>query len=572
MNAASRLSWVPARIISAVVAMVALVAVAAAQPKYVEPTRPAKDRVAGVKVGPPPATTTVTVPMITWGGDAATLLANGGTTTTPASAFGKAGLNVKLAKQDDFVVQVRDYVEGRSPFLRGTVGMINTYSELLNADARTAPVVILQLTWSSGGDCLVVRDGIATPADLRGRTIVLQQYGPHMEYMDKVLSDAGLAWSDVTIKFAEEFFDANGAADDPASIFRAAPDVAACFVISPEAAALTSNMTVGTGAEGSVKGARVLLSTKTANRVIADVYAVRADFFDANKAWVEKFTRAHLDAQQQATAALGKPGSPENKGLVRMAAEFILDSPDATADAEGLLADCTFAQASGNADFFTNTGNLAGFDASNRRNQSWLVTNKFVTAQQRLRWAGWDYAAFGVKGAGNAPRVEFKREEAQKAAAAAPSSNVLFEFEINFEPNQREFNAAQYGAQFQRALELASTYGGAILEIVGHSDHYEYLRLKIKEKASDEVLARQWQSGMNLSLSRANGVRDALIAYGRDKGITLNESQFIATGRGYADPKIAKPMGTDDLDKNRRVQFRVINIEAESSTVFEPLF
>lgn len=560
------------RVLSLAAALMALVAIVVAQaPQYVEPVRPAKNRVTGVKVGPPPATTAVNVPIITWGGDAATLLANGGTTTTPASAFGKAGLNVKLAKQDDFVVQVRDYMEGRSPFLRGTVGMINTYSEVLNTDARTAPVVVLQLTWSSGGDCLVVRDGINAPADLRGRTIVLQQYGPHMEYMDKVLTDAGLAWSDVTIKWAEEFFDANGAPDDPASIFRTAPDVAAALVISPEAAALTSNMTVGTGAEGSVKGARVLLSTKTANRVIADVYAVRADFFDANKAWVEKFTRAHFEAQQAAVAALAKPGSAEAKNLVRLAAEFILDSPDATADAEGLLADCTFALAAGNADFFTNTGNLAGFDASNRRNQSWLVANGYVTAQQRLRWAGWDFAAFGVAGA-TAPRVEFKREEAQKAAASAAQSNVLFEFEINFDANQREFNEAQYGAQFQRALELSSTYGGAILEIVGHSDHYEYLRLKIKEKASEEVLARQWQSGMNLSLSRANGVRDALIGYGRAKGITINESQFIATGRGYADPKVPKPMGPDDLAKNRRVQFRVINIEAEASTVFEPLF
>jgi len=162
------------RVVSLAVALMALVAIAVAQaPQYVEPVRPAKNRVAGVKVGPPPSTTAVNVPIITWGGDAATLLANGGTSTTPASAFGKAGLNVKLAKQDDFVVQVRDYIEGRSPFLRGTVGMINTYSELLNADARTAPVVVLQLTWSSGGDCLVVRDGINAPADLRGRVYLL---------------------------------------------------------------------------------------------------------------------------------------------------------------------------------------------------------------------------------------------------------------------------------------------------------------------------------------------------------------------------------------------------------------
>ena len=50
-------------------------------------------------------------------------------------------------------------------------------------------------------------------------------------------------------------------------------------VIVPDALALTSNGTVGTGSEASVRGAKILLSTKTANRIIADVYAVRSDYF-----------------------------------------------------------------------------------------------------------------------------------------------------------------------------------------------------------------------------------------------------------------------------------------------------
>ena len=61
------------------------------------------------------------------------------------------------------------------------------------------------------------------------------------------------------------------------------------MAISPDALKLTSNGTVGTGAEGSVKGARMLLSTKTASRIIADVYAVRKDYFDTHRAEVQKF-------------------------------------------------------------------------------------------------------------------------------------------------------------------------------------------------------------------------------------------------------------------------------------------
>ncbi len=562
------------RVLSGLLALLLLVASAnvARAVDYVDPVRPAKNRLTGLAIGPaPPAGGKVQVPIITWGGDIATIQYNGGMATTPDSAFGKAGLNLSLVKQDDSVAQVRDYLSGKSPFLRGTMGMINTYSEALNADPATRPVVILQLTWSTGGDCLVVRDSIKSPKDLRGRTIALQQYGPHAEYMDQVLRDAGLQWTDVNIKWLDELYDTNGRPDDPAAALRGDSSVDAVFCISPDAAALTSNMTTGTGAEGSVRGARVLLTTKTASRVISDVYAVRKDFLDANRAWVEKFVKAHLDAQG-AMAELVRRKDGAYRSMLSLAADKLLDNPQATADAEGLLADCTFALAVGNADFFTNSGNLVGFEPTVRRNQSWLVTQGYVTVAQRLEWANWDYTKFGVASGAAAPRVAFKEQAAQKAVAESGDQNILFEFEILFGPNQNEFNEVQYGAQFQRALELSATYSGAVLEIVGHSDPYRYLKMKIKDKASEEVLARQRQAGLNLSLQRSNAVRDSLIAYAGSKGIAINESQFITTGKGYDVPKVPEPRSEDDLAKNRRVQFRIVNIESESSEVFEPLF
>ena len=54
-----------------------------------------------------------------------------------------------------FSQQVRDYLQGDSPYLRGTLGMVNMASELLSRDPRTKPVVVYQMTWSAGGDALV---------------------------------------------------------------------------------------------------------------------------------------------------------------------------------------------------------------------------------------------------------------------------------------------------------------------------------------------------------------------------------------------------------------------------------
>ena len=101
---------------------------------------------------------TVGLPYITWGGDVATFHANGGVETTPESIYGRLGLDLELVAGDDFEGQVRRYLAGETPFLRGTFNMLALASGKLGADPRTKPVVFLQLTWSAG-DHLVTRGG-----------------------------------------------------------------------------------------------------------------------------------------------------------------------------------------------------------------------------------------------------------------------------------------------------------------------------------------------------------------------------------------------------------------------------
>src|ERR1700693_4033511 len=88
----------------------------------------------------------LSVPYILWGGDIATFHANGGESTAVGSLFHKHGLKLKLTRGDAFDAQVKDYKEGKSAFLRGTMSMIGQVSEDLGGDDRTRPVVFLQLT------------------------------------------------------------------------------------------------------------------------------------------------------------------------------------------------------------------------------------------------------------------------------------------------------------------------------------------------------------------------------------------------------------------------------------------
>src|SRR5687767_435807 len=194
-------------------------------------TQVVKSPVGAVAAGP------VQVPIITWGGDIATIHANGNTKATARnSIFGKQGLNLNLVREDVFAKQVEAYMSGKSPYLRGTLGMVNMAAEVTSKDPRTKPVVIYQLTWSSGGDALVVKGNVKSTKDLKGKAVAVQAYGPHVDYLAKVLSDAGLSMKDVTIKWVS---DITGGSKSPAAALREGT-VDAAMVIIPDALALTS--------------------------------------------------------------------------------------------------------------------------------------------------------------------------------------------------------------------------------------------------------------------------------------------------------------------------------------------
>lgn len=554
--------------------------VAQSEPEYLLKAK-FSDVIKRTAVKPVAAGNIVRVPLITWGGDVATILANGGKRTQGGSLFAQEGLNFELVRQDNFVEQVKEYLQGESPYLRGTLGMINIATAVLSTDQRTKPVVIYQMTWSTGGDAMVVKRDIKTPKDLRGKTIAIQQFGPHVDYLATILRDAGLSWNDVSIRWMKELttppYDTRGREVDPASAMRVDPSIDAAMVIIPDANALTSGGTVGTGAEDSVKGARILLSTKTANRVIADVYAVRPDYFQTHKEAVKSFVHGLLRGQEELDNLMKDKASQRTRyqQLLSQSADILLDSPQAGEEIEGLLADCTYVGFPGNVKFFGGRGEIRNFARLTTDIQQSYVQAGFLTRASSLAQAEWNYEEL-KHNLQNTEGVEISRFDidkverklAQRAAQATTEEGVLFRFEIHFKPNQKDFPIDVYGADFQKAFELSSTYGGAVIEIAGNADPLKYLRAE-KGGSSKPILERIKQSAKNLSLSRANSVRDSLIKYAQGRGITFDQSQFAVMGYGIEDPKYPRPKTEEQWRDNMRVVFKIINVEAELAE-FEP--
>jgi outer membrane protein OmpA-like peptidoglycan-associated protein/ABC-type amino acid transport substrate-binding protein len=521
----------------------------------------------------------VRVPLITWGADIVTVHAAGGArTATGDSLLAAAGLEATLVRQDDFVDQIDAYLNCESPFLRATAGMANLAADVTEADPRTQMVAIYQHSWSAGGDAMVVTPGIDRPADLRGKRIAVQRYGPHIDYLLTILDDAGLRPDDVTLVWTRDLV-GFGDSTPAAALAEGAADAA--MVIIPDGLALTSDGTVGTGSEGSVKGAEILLSTKTANRVVADLYYVRRDFLEAAPEIVTDFTRALLLAEE-ATRGIIRTGGGPAQALFTQAADILLDDPGAIADAEAMWADAETVGLAGNLKFFEDPAFPRRFERLNEEAQAKYIALGMLSRIHPIASPPFDIASLGAGlDAGAASTERFDPDAlavtiTRRQAQGALEDGTLFEFEVNFQPNQADFPIAVYREPFTRAIELAATYGGAVITVEGHADPLGYLRAK-KNGQDDLYLTQIVQGARNLSYQRANEVRAGLIDLAGAEGIFMDQSQFVVLGHGFSDPKTGlcgddpcAPKTEAEWLSNMRVSFRIIQVEAEAQ-VFVPL-
>lgn len=561
-----------------------------------------------VKVEPVQKSAALEVPYITWGGDVATFYANGGLKTKPGSIYQKLGLNLDLVAGDDFVGQVRRYLSGKTPFLRGTLSMLGQASEVLGADPRTKPVVFLQLTWSLG-DHMVSRGNLKTLNDLKGKKIALQRGGPHVGMLDDVLKTAKFTWKDVTVVWVDDLTGDKGAA----ALFRKDPSIDACLVISPDMIGLTGGLTsIGTGAEGTVKDSRVLISTATMSRSIADVYACRKDFYDTNKETVEKFTAGYLKASEDILDLkldYEKKGSSDGYKAVLKLTQDVFGKdviPTLEVDAHGLISDANFVGLPGNVAFFQQKGNLSGFEPKQKAVLDLAVEQGW--ARVRAGFFSPDFDADRLIKLGGLTKTKGSSTGGGELTEFPKDPNdprTIYYFTISFEPNQEEFSADIYGPEFERVAELASRFGNAVIAVRGHADptrtlfdlvqaglekgvlkrtgtpgNYEYYlegkKLELTDpKKMEELIAGAafdgatakprdtMQAALNLSRARAEAVKKAVVAFAKSKNFLLNETQLQPTGVGIREPVIAKPKNLEEAKKNMRVEFRILRVEAE---------
>ena len=577
---------------------------------YVEPAKPygASPFLKTTRKGAVSAQGTLQIPLITWAADGVTVSANGGLEPNPNSPLARAlGRPVRLEVIDDFDQQVQNYVAGKSPFLRGTADMIALVAQALkNVDPNLEPVVVLQLSTSTGADGFVAKN-LSSLADLKGKTLVTQINGPHLSLIGNMLKDAGLQPGDVQIKFVKQItadpgYKPTSPAEDPANAFRRDLSLTGAACISPDILALTAGGTTGTGLEGTVKGARPIFTTKTASSIIFDTYAVRRDFLGEHPELVEAFREAHLRQQEMFMDELANIKKGRDADKKRVANFKTLCKPlakifnqDENAVSDYIIwvgSDSQLAGRAGNAKFFDDASPV-GFRATTARIREFfqglgLIESPTTIAYNRPALA--EHSAAGETTAKPAPaptaaKPAFASTQAVRKAADSAGANVMYRYTFKFPAQVSEIKWSDYPEVFGKINETVSRYGGAVVQLRGNADNFFYNFVQTKQAQGQTTYQRRiagtdkfetlplpkpeelLNDANALSYSRAFAVKRAYAAYVRENlHLSPDEvdlSRFDVKGMGLGNPVVKNPQTPEQRAENMRGEMVIIAAESE---------
>lgn len=488
---------------------------------------------------------TVRFALNVWAGWGPIILANDGF---------KPGKVWKTAKGEDFKLELvlidnpvamRDaYAAGEVHIGWATLDMVPLFMEGFvdksgqPRDSRIMPRIYQQIDWSNGGDGIVARESIKTVGDLRGKKVILAQNSPSHYFLLNMLVSGGVQPGEVNMTFTEDAFQA-------AAAFNAQKDAAAAVSWAPDIYNLAE-----------VKGNRMLVTTQTANKLIADVWFARADFAKDHADKLEAIARGIFDSMEEL-----KKDEQKAKCAKLMADGYNIPASE-TIKMFGDAHNTNWAE---NFQFFLNQNNPTNFErvwsqAYYLYRRIGVITHQPVSFDKVM-----DFSI--IESLGKDPKYRAQKDEYQVHLAPKAVSQIHAESDeiltntivIQFFPNSwdlyKKINKDENGQVTEvlydpnvdnvldEVAKLAGQFGAARIIVEGHTDSSR--RGQIPDSLVKE-----------LSLNRANAVREALV-----NKFKMDPNRFAAAGMGWDVP--ADPNDPENQAKNRRVEIKVYSAEKQ---------
>jgi ABC-type nitrate/sulfonate/bicarbonate transport system substrate-binding protein len=488
---------------------------------------------------------TVRFALNVWAGWSPIILANNGFKAGKVwQTPGGKPFKIELVLIDNPVTMRDAYAAGEVHIGWATLDMIPLFLEGLvdrtgaPKDSRVMPRVFQQVDFSNGGDGIVVREGIKTVRDLAGKKLALAQNSPSQFFALNMLVAGGLQPGDVDMVYTEDAFQA-------AAAFNAQKDLAGCVSWAPDIYNLEK-----------AKGNRMLVTTQTANRLIADVWFARADFAKDHPDKIEAIVRGIFDAME-----LLKTESARAKAAELMSAGYNIPATDTLS----MLGDAHSTNWAENYQFFINRNNPANFERIWKQayylyRRVGAISNPPVPFDQVM-----DFSV--IQKLGSEPKYAETKDEYAKPLPPKTLSQIRAENEeiltntvvIHFFPNSwdlrkrivRRIDGKDVEEPYDSTVDLvldevgalAKQFGNARIVIEGHTDGS-------MKGSVPPAMVRE------LSRERAGAVKASLV-----EKFEFDENRFAIDGVGWDRP--ADPEHPGDHAKNRRVEIKVYSAEKE---------
>ena len=495
--------------------------------------------VKGVSAYKPLEDETVKFALNVWAGWAPIIRANNG--FKPGKLWQAPGgkpFKVELVLIDD-PVQMRDaYAAGEVHIGWATLDMLPLFVDSFAKDSRIMPRVYQQVDFSNGGDGIVVRDTVKTVRDLAGKKLVLAQNSPSQFFALNMLVAGGLQPADVEMVFTSTAFEA-------AAAFNRDKSIAGCVSWAPDIYNLAD-----------AKGNRMLVTTQTANRLIADIWFARADFAKDHPDKIEAIARGIFDAMSDL-----KSETARTEVAQLMADGYTIPA----ADALSMLGDAHSTNWAENYQFFLNRNNPANFERIWKQaymlyRRIGVISNNPVPFDQVM-----DFSV--IQKLGQEPKYAESKDEYATSLPPRTVQQIRAENEeiltntivIHFFPNTAELRKKvirridgkdveePYDARVDLVVDeagaLAKQFGNARIVVEGHTD-------SSMRGAVPAAMVKE------LSLERARAVKDALV-----EKFKFDDNRFAVDGLGWDRP--ADDDHPDNHALNRRVEIKVYAAEKE---------
>ena len=403
-------------------------------------------------------------------------------------------------------------------------------------DSRVMPRIFQQVDWSNGGDGIVARNGVKTITDLRGKKIVLAQNSPSEYFVTNMLVYGGVQPSEVTFVYTGDAFQA-------AAAFNADKSIDAVVTWAPDIYNLSD-----------VKGNKMIVSTGTANKLIADVWFARADFANDNMDICEGIVRGIFDGMTELNTEAGK----------KEVSELMADGYGLPAsEAYDMLADAHSTNWAENFQFFLNKNNPANFERV--WNQAYYIYRRLgkishstVKFDKVMDFSIIDKLKSDGKYSSQVDEYTTQFMPTTTKEVRGAEEILTNTVVIHFFPNSADLDKkiikkengkdveVPYDPKVDFVLEeigkLAGQFGTARIIIEGHTDS------SMKGKAPTDLVK-------GLAKKRAESVKQALT-----KKFQLSPNQFNTDGLGWDRPADSEdPM---NQAKNRRVEVKIYPAES----------